>query len=89
MYSKRQNNLSFTTGDAHDFAKVDAAFHAAQNRRSERQKQKFLSFTITDFWVALSEKKTRNMGSYFETVPKMDEISQEEAKAVGVKSNID
>lgn len=31
----------------------------------------------------------RNMGSYFETVPKMDEISQEEAKAVGVKSNID
>lgn len=33
-------------GDAHNFEKVNAAFHAAQNRRSERQKQKFLPFTI-------------------------------------------
>ncbi len=48
-YSERQNNLSFTIvppGDAHDFAKVNAALCATQNRRSERQKQKFLSFTI-------------------------------------------
>ena len=48
-YSQRQNNLSLTIvppGDAHDFAKVIAALRAAQNRRSERQKQKFLSFTI-------------------------------------------
>ena len=56
IYSKRQNNLSFTTGDAHDFAKVDAAFHAAQNRRSERQKQKFLSFTIQLYEIPFKQR---------------------------------
>ena len=48
-YSERQNNLSFTIappGDAHDFCKEESAFTRSKNRRSERQKQKFLSFTI-------------------------------------------
>lgn len=50
IYSERQNNLSFTItppGDAHDFCKVESAFTRSKNRRSERQKQKFLSFTIS------------------------------------------
>ena len=50
IYSERQNNLSFTItppGDAHDFCKVESAFTRSKNRRGERQKQKFLSFTIT------------------------------------------
>lgn len=35
------NTLTFLPNwDAHDFAKVSVAFHATQNRRSERQKQK-------------------------------------------------
>ena len=44
IYSKRQNNLSFTIsplGDARDFCKVNSALRRSKNRRSERQKQKF------------------------------------------------